>query len=78
MYGGYYHSSTLYFNLLTNTITIFYLHQCLTIIYRLYVNISVPNSPDMLSMRRMFRNKNVINQNTKIILLSILYYFKEI
>ncbi|KAL4142249.1 hypothetical protein QTP88_004744 [Uroleucon formosanum] len=35
---------------------------------------SVANSPGMLSMRRMLRNKNVINQNTKIILQSILYY----
>jgi len=30
--------------------------------------ITVENSPGMPSMRRMLRNKNVINQNTKIIL----------
>jgi len=28
----------------------------------------VANSSDMFSMRRMLRNKNVINQNSKIIL----------
>lgn len=41
----------------------------------MYLYISVANSPGMLSMRRMLKNKNDISKNSKIIFSPTIYYY---
>jgi len=44
----------------------------------IYTFTAVANSPGMLSMRRLIKNKNISSKNTKIILSSIVYHvFKK-